>query len=280
MPELPEVETVVRTLRPRVAGRKIAKVAHVRDDMITPDGFDLSSALRGRTIRQLSRRGKRIVFDLDDGNRFFIHLGMSGRLTMLPRDADIEQHTHLIVDFARGSDQLRFRDPRRFGAIRWLGKDGGDRAMGPEPLTMRPSQLQAKIAKTKRSIKNALMDQRVVAGLGNIYVDESLFDSGIHPTHIASKLKPADIIRLTQSIKRVLKRAIAHRGSTMRDYVDGRGKRGRFQRLHRVYQRAGKACASCKSPIERIVIGGRSTHYCPRCQPGKRQPEKRQREKR
>ena len=266
MPELPEVQTVVTTLSSHVVGKKIRKVLHVRRDMITPDGFDFAAAIKGRTIESLTRRGKRIVFALDDANRFFIHLGMSGKLTAESAKAPILPHTHLIVDLGQ-SRQLRFRDPRRFGEIRWLGPTVGDEKMGPEPLAMRVSQLAAKLKKTKRAIKNALMDQNVIAGLGNIYVDESLFAAGINPLTLASDLDEDAIRRLTKSIKSTLRRAIRHRGSTLRDYVDANGAAGRFKRLHRVYGRKGEPCAKCKTPIERIVLGGRSTCFCPRCQP-------------
>lgn len=266
MPELPEVQTVVTTLSPHIIGKKIRKVLHVRQDMVTPDAFDVATAIKGRTIRGLTRRGKRIVFTLDDANRFFIHLGMSGKLTTESANAPILPHTHLIADLGE-SRQLRLRDPRRFGEIRWLGASGGDEKMGPEPLAMRVSQLAAKLKKTKRAIKNALMDQNVVAGLGNIYVDESLFAAGIHPRTLANELDDDAIRRLTKSIKSTLRRAIRHRGSTLRDYVDANGAAGRFKRLHRVYDRKGEPCATCKTPIERIVLGGRSTCFCPKCQP-------------
>jgi formamidopyrimidine-DNA glycosylase len=265
MPELPEVQTVVTTLSPHITGRRIERVIHVRPDMVTPIDFALARALRGRRIEKLSRRGKRIVFHLDDRNLFFIHLGMTGRLSVEPRDAERLIHTHLILDLGAGR-QLRLRDPRRFGEIRWLGCESCDEQMGPEPLVMRTSQLGEKLSRTTRAIKNALMDQRVVAGLGNIYVDESLFDARIHPLRRADQLSNAQVAQLTKSIKRVLKRAITHRGSTLRDYADADGNAGRFQRLHRVYDRKGKPCPRCKTPIERIVLGGRSTHFCPRCQ--------------
>src|SRR4051812_8846812 len=135
MPELPEVQTVVTTLAPRVAGRRILRVEHVRQDMVTPDGFDLAQAVRGRTIESVTRRGKRIVFLLDDGNCFFIHLGMTGRLMVEPRDAELAPHTHLIFDLGN-NQEVRFRDPRRFGEIRWMGERADDDALGPEPLIM------------------------------------------------------------------------------------------------------------------------------------------------
>ena len=272
MPELPEVQTVVATLRPRLVGRKIRSVTLSRQDIVTPAGHDLVTCLTGRTIRDIARRGKRIVFTLDDANRFYIHLGMTGQLTVVDATTAVAPHTHLEIDVgafdAEAGSRLRFRDPRRFGGIWWLGNEGGedDRKMGPEPLTLRASQLAARLSKTTRAIKNALMDQRVVAGLGNIYVDESLFAAGIHPLAPANELSPDQIARLNRAIKTTLRRALRHRGSTLRDYMDADGAAGGFQKLHRVYDRAGEKCRTCKTPIDRIVLGGRSTHFCPKCQ--------------
>ena len=267
MPELPEVQTVVTTLSPRLVGGTFRRVAHLRPDIVRPRGFDLTGAVTGRTVSQIARRGKRIVLKLDDGNAFYIHLGMTGRLMIVTPAAPIEPHTHLIADLGAAA-QLRFRDPRRFGGIFWLGHEAspGDDRMGPEPLTMTPGQLAAKLSRTKRAVKNALMDQNVVAGLGNIYVDESLFAAGIHPLKRADRLKADEVTRLNKAIKQTLKRAIRHRGSTLRDYVDADGERGGFQTLHHVYARAGEPCHSCDAPLKRIVLGGRSTHFCPKCQ--------------
>jgi formamidopyrimidine-DNA glycosylase len=265
MPELPEVQTVVDTVAPRLVGRSFRSIQHLRADIVRPCGFDLAAALLGRTIRAITRRGKRIVFTLDSGERFYIHLGMTGQLTVDAPDAPLRPHTHLIADVGR---QLRFRDPRRFGGIFWLG--GGPQApdtMGIEPLVMSPRQLAMSLAKTTRAIKNALMDQRVIAGLGNIYVDESLFAAGIHPLARADALTAEQVGTLCRCIKRTLRRAIRHRGSSVRDYVDGTGSAGGYQKLHRVYARAGQPCTACHGPIRRIVLGGRSTHFCPRCQP-------------
>jgi formamidopyrimidine-DNA glycosylase len=138
--------------------------------------------------------------------------------------------------------------------------------MGPEPLKLRPAQLFRRLHKTTRAVKNALMDQRVVAGLGNIYVDEALFGAGIHPLKRGDELTVAEVAKLNRSIKMTLRRALRHRGSTLRDYMDADGASGSFQKLHRVYDRFGEPCRRCRTPIERIVLGGRSTHFCPRCQ--------------
>ena len=266
MPELPEVQTVVNTLGPHVLGAIIRRVVHMRRDMISPVGFDLAAHLENRRIESIHRRAKRIVFTLDDQNQFYIHLGMSGRISVDSPDLERAIHTHLILQI-EGGRELRFRDPRRFGGIFWLGRDNADGTLGPEPLTLGAAQLAQRLARTKRAIKNALLDQTVIAGLGNIYVDESLFAAGIHPLTRADKLTTEQVARLTRSIKQVLRRALRHRGSTLRDYADAEGGRGAFQLLHKVYDRADRPCATCKTPITRIVLGGRSTCFCRKCQP-------------
>ena len=267
MPELPEVQTVVDTLRPRVVGRTIARVRLTRQDIVTPTSFDLASALTGRVIAATDRRGKRIVFSLDTGDRFYIHLGMTGRLTVRPAVEPPPPHTHLVLELSQMADQIRFTDPRRFGGIWWLGRaQSPDGDIGPEPLCTRPPQLARRLAQTTRAIKNALLDQKVLAGLGNIYVDESLFAAGIHPVAPANSLSSNQVGRLSRAIKSTLRRALRHRGSTFRDYRDADGAPGAFQKLHRVYDREGQPCRKCRTPIERIVLGGRSTHFCPRCQ--------------
>jgi len=271
MPELPEVETIVRILSPRLSGRRIDAVPSLRQDIVSPADFELISAVSSRTVTAIHRRGKKIIFELDDGNRFYIHLGMSGRLTLDQPEAPLQPHTHMVVKF--GATEMRFVDPRRFGGIFWLGtQTPADAGLGPEPLEMRPSQLARGLAKTRRAIKTALLDQKLVAGLGNIYADESLFDAKIHPLIPANKLSPAQISRLSKSIKAVLKRAIHHKGSTLRDYRDANGESGNFQKIHRVYNREGKPCPRCGTPIKRIVVGARSTHFCPRCQAKTRSP--------
>jgi formamidopyrimidine-DNA glycosylase len=272
MPELPEVETVVTTLRPRVVGRTIVGVALHRADVLSPAGTDLPAQLVGRAFTSVDRRGKRIVFTLDGGGRFYVHLGMTGQLTVVARDAPAPPHTHLEIDLStvgsRNVERLRFRDSRRFGGIWWLGgsNEGVDANMGPEPLRLRPAQLARQLSKTRRAIKTALLDQRLIAGLGNIYVDESLFQARIYPLTPASDLTPRQIGRLSRAIKATLRRAIRNRGSSLRDYVDAEGAAGGYQNLHRVYDRAGKPCRVCRTPIERIVLGGRSTHFCAKCQ--------------
>jgi formamidopyrimidine-DNA glycosylase len=263
MPELPEVQTVVDTLAPLLCGSTIQGVDLRRKDILLPVDFDFAAAVTGQSITAIHRRAKRIVFTLSDGNRFYIHLGMTGRLSVEDAAAPLLPHTHLLIHTDAG--RMHFRDPRRFGGIWWMGKDLTD-DIGPEPLGLRTAALARQLARTTRAIKNALLDQSVIAGLGNIYVDESLFTAGIHPLSPANQLAPAQIAKLNRSIKKVLRRALHHRGSTLRDYFDANGNPGSFQKLHAVYDRADLPCRKCKTPIQRIVLGGRSTHFCPRCQ--------------
>ena len=266
MPELPEVQTVVDTLRPSVVDRRFLTVRLGVHDVVLPDGFDLIGALAGRQVRSIDRRAKRIVFTLDDGNRFFVHLGMTGQLTVEASDAPVRKHTHLVTQLDSGPE-LRFVDARRFGGITWLGKSPDVAGqIGPEPLLIRRAGLARQVLATRRPIKVALLDQRVIAGIGNIYADESLWHAGIHPLTPGNALSAEQIARLGKSMKGILRRAIRAGGSTLRDYVNGRGERGGYQSRHRVYDRAGKPCRRCATPIERIVLGGRSTHFCPRCQ--------------
>jgi formamidopyrimidine-DNA glycosylase len=268
MPELPEVQTVVSSLRLRVTGAKVMAVQLNRTDVVTPMGIDLASLLVGRTITGVERRAKRIVFTVDGCDRFYIHLGMSGQLTLETAGAEVRKHTHLIATLkALGKTfELRFRDPRRFGGIFWLGCETAEEGLGPEPLTLRPGTLAKALARTRRPIKAALLDQRVIAGLGNIYADECLFLAGVHPLTLANALSVEDIGRLNRAIKRVLRRAIAARGSTLRDYVDADNAPGEYRSKHQVYGREGEPCRTCKTAIERIVLGGRSTCFCPHCQ--------------
>jgi len=268
MPELPEVQTVVDTLRPTAVGRSVAAVDVWRADVVEPAGVDLVGRLVGRAIADVARRGKRIVFTLDDGGRFYVHLGMTGRLTLDHPAALLLRHTHVVLHLAGTDDlQIRFRDSRRFGGVWWVGTGPAeDGRLGPEPLTLPPATLARQLARTGRAVKTALLDQRVVAGLGNIYVDESLHRAGIHPLTPARDVPPAGVLRLNRAIKQTLRRAIRHRGSTLRDYADAHGNAGGFQLLHAVYDRADAPCHTCGTPIVRVVLGGRSTHFCPNCQ--------------
>ena len=264
MPELPEVQTVVTSLRPRVTGRVVSGVTLHRTDILSPEGIDLIGAVKGRRITSVERRAKRVVFTLDDANRFYVHLGMSGQLTVESPSAEVRKHTHLILHI--GDADVRFRDPRRFGGVFWLGQTQGEDNLGPEPLTLTPRRLARLLAKTRRAVKAALLDQRLIAGIGNIYADEALFAAGVHPLRPANELTLQDVGRLNRAIKLTLRRAIRHRGSTLRDFVDADNAPGGYRLRHQVYDRAGEGCRRCKGVIERIVLTGRSTCFCPKCQ--------------
>jgi formamidopyrimidine-DNA glycosylase len=171
------------------------------------------------------------------------------------------------VEGAKDVIEVRFRDPRRFGGVFWLGCERGEEDLGPEPLTLRPGRLAKLLAKTRRAIKSALLDQRLIAGLGNIYADEALFLARIHPLIPANELTAEQAARLNRAIKQTLRGAIRHRGSTLRDYVDADNSPGGYRSKHKVYDRAGEKCRRCRrGVIERIVLTGRSTHFCPKCQ--------------
>jgi len=269
MPELPEVQTVVSTLAPHVTGARVLAVQLNRKDIVTPIDLDIAPLLENRVITAVTRRAKRIVFTLENANRFYIHLGMSGQLTLETPSAEVKKHTHLILRLQHPKLEIRFRDPRRFGGIFWLGAADGDNALGPEPLTLKPARLAKSLASTRRPIKSALLDQRLIAGIGNIYADESLYLAAIHPLTPANELPAAAVARLNRAIKQTLRRAIAARGSTLRDFVGADNAPGGYRVKHQVYGRDGEKCRKCRTVIERIVLTGRSTCYCPRCQPAR-----------
>jgi formamidopyrimidine-DNA glycosylase len=270
MPELPEVETVVTSLRPRIVGAKVAGVRLNRTDIVNPTSVDLIELLTGRTVVSINRRAKRIVVTLDDGNRFYIHLGMTGQLTMEQVDSPLRSHTHLVLELQKSAVELRFRDPRRFGGVFWLGEDSPDGDLGPEPLMLRTARLAKILQSTRRPIKAALLDQTLIAGLGNIYADECLFLAKIHPLTPADRLSSEQVARLNRAIKLTLRRAIDARGSTLRDFVDGENAPGKYRSKHKVYDRKGEPCSRCRATIKRIVLTGRSTCFCPKCQVQKR----------
>jgi formamidopyrimidine-DNA glycosylase len=258
VPELPEVETVVRSLAPHLPGRRIV-TAEFRSKIVTPGNRrTLAKRLEGRTIREIRRRGKFIVITLDQGT-LSVHLGMTGRLLL---DASSGPYTHGVITFDEGV--LLYDDPRQFGRIEW--NPARIDQLGPEPLEISLEDFRTRLRARKSQVKPLLLNQRFLAGLGNIYVDEALFASGIHPLAIASRVTAARAAKLHQAIRETLTLAIQHRGSSISDYVDADGAKGDFQVLHRVYGREGEACLRCGGPIKKIVVTQRGTHFCPRCQ--------------
>jgi formamidopyrimidine-DNA glycosylase len=273
MPELPEAETIARQLQRELAGRTLGDVHLARTDIVHGDPAPLGELLPGRRVVRVYRRAKQVVLELAPPVQLVFRLGMTGRLTVIPADAETEPHTHFRATVAETGCELRFRDPRRFGGI-WVLREGSDYVgrrlgeVGIEPLDATVRQFREVLSR-RRQIKALLLDQTAIAGLGNIYCDESLHAAGIHPLTPAESLAPQRAARLLRTIKSTLRRAIRFNGSTLMDYRDADGREGSFQRLHRVYQREGKPCKTCKTPIRRIIAAGRSTFFCPRCQPEK-----------
>lgn len=226
---------------------------------VTPGNRNkLASRLIGRTIRSVTRRGKFIVMTLDQGT-LVVHLGMTGKLLL---DGARTPHTHGVFTLDEG--MLLYDDPRQFGRIE--GDARRVAKLGPEPLEIGLEEFSERLRSRKSRMKPLLLNQSFLAGLGNIYVDEALFQAGIHPLAIAARLNASRAARLHQAIREILTMAIEHRGSSISDYVDADGERGNFQILHRVYGREGEPCVNCGATIRKIVSGGRGTHFCPACQ--------------
>lgn len=280
MPELPEVETVARGVHKRVSGDRIVEswFASHREPFKNPAARQ-ARGLADRVILAVHRTGKHIVCELSAQGappgtadfrpeaQWIVHLGMTGRLLVTTPDAPVPPHTHARLSLASGRE-LRFVDPRRFGRLEFrdLGRTAGFAGPGAEPLTIEAADFAALFRGRRLAIKAALLNQKLLSGVGNIYADESLFRAGIRPRRAAGRLTRADLERLRGALREVLEQAIRLGGSSVSDYVDADGARGFFQLEHCVYQRTGEPCRKCRTPVRRIVVGGRSTHYCPRCQ--------------
>ncbi|MFD9625017.1 DNA-formamidopyrimidine glycosylase [Peribacillus muralis] len=274
MPELPEVETVRRTLEQLVLGKEIKEVSVFWPKIIkAPEPFEqFQDALKGQTIHEIGRRGKFLIFTLDEYS-MVSHLRMEGKYGVHQKEEPYDKHTHVIFTFTDNSE-LRYRDVRKFGTMHLFTKgEEFERLpllhLGPEPLSsdFTVEGLRAKLAKTNRKIKPVLLDQTVVVGIGNIYVDESLFRSGIHPERIASSLSLEEIKKLHAEIIATLGEAVEKGGSTIRSYINSQGQIGMFQLELNVYGRKGEDCKTCGTPLEKLVVAGRGTHICPVCQP-------------
>jgi formamidopyrimidine-DNA glycosylase len=274
MPELPEVETIARGLHKRIAGDVIESVwLGPKPEPLKSSADKIVAALESSRISGVRRVGKHVVFDLEPaGNgghgseqkqaQWIVHLGMTGSLLVCPPQTELARHTHAILRLASGRE-LRFVDPRRFGRLSVIEKF---QAPGSEPLEIAPSKFAPLFRGRKTPIKSALLNQKLLSGVGNIYADEALFRAGVRPRRRAASLTGDELRRLHGALKKVLREAIRLGGSSISDYVDSDGEEGFFQLKHRVYGREGEPCLVCKTPIKRIVIAGRSSHYCPRCQ--------------
>lgn len=276
MPELPEVETVVREIRPGIVGRRIVRVQVSRKALRRPWLRRWNERITGLRIQSVARRGKWILIELERELRLVMHLGMTGQLTVEPSKTRPRPHTHLIFNLDHHSTQLRFRDVRRFGCASLFDSPEEvesffeENRLGPEPFDLSAEYWHTQLSKTERCLKAVLLDQRIVAGVGNIYADESLFEAGLHPSRLASSVTQEEAARLGQAVKAVLTRAIEKRGSSIRDYIGGSGEKGEFQDEFKVYACTSRPCTRCDAPIARIVLAGRSTHFCRMCQPLKR----------
>ncbi len=277
MPELPEVETIAQGVNTRVRGRRIVSVfLGSKPELLKSPRNEMLRALKHHSIAQVRRVGKHIVFDLareaetSPIAQWLVHLGMTGRLLVAQPEVPLPAHTHAVL---RLDDQreIRFVDARRFGrlSVLWLGEDGMSKGFvgtGREPLTISAEEFIALFHRRKAPMKSLLLNQSLLHGVGNIYADESLFHAGIRPKRQASRLTRAELLRLRKALQTVLRKAIASGGSSVSDYVDADGVQGFFQLEHCVYLRTGEPCRACQTPIQRIVLAGRGTHYCSRCQ--------------
>jgi len=269
MPELPEVETIVRGLREKLIGRQIRSVQVRTAALLKSPLPSFRKQLTGAIIRKIERRGKFILIGLGKGATLVVHLRMTGQLLLIPEGQPADKHTHLFFNLQPGDRQLRYRDVRKFGFLALLppGQEWPQLAdLAPDPFDLTARDFYERLQKKKRAIKPLLLDQRFISGLGNIYVDESLFRSRIHPLTPSHALNWDQARELHQRIRQVLRQAIQAKGTTVSDYRGPEGIVGGFQHHLQVYDRTGKPCRVCRSPIQKTRVGGRGTHFCPLCQ--------------
>ncbi|MEZ4373862.1 MAG: bifunctional DNA-formamidopyrimidine glycosylase/DNA-(apurinic or apyrimidinic site) lyase [Polyangiaceae bacterium] len=295
MPELPEVEVTRRRIAPLLEGRTIARLSTTAPSyfFLTPPA-ELKRKLKGRRVAELMRHGKYLFAELDGGDRLMLHLGMTGQLygagatslrllsstsrssltpeaqeERLARGSAPDQHTHLVFHFDDGAPDVLFRDVRKFGKVLFIASGKSDarvEKLGTDALLITAEELQAIAGKRRAAVKGVLLDQGVLAGVGNIYADEALFLAKIRPTRPAARLTKADWKRLLDAAQWVMRRSIETGGSSISDYVQPDGSDGAYQDERRVYARTGEPCKECGTAIVRVLVGQRGTHFCPRCQ--------------
>jgi formamidopyrimidine-DNA glycosylase len=270
MPELPEVETMVLGLRESLLGQRVRQVRIFCDRLLGQTTPTSLRRVRGGRVIGLNRKGKFLLFHLSNGSLLVFHLRMTGKLVLVPSASPLTSRDRLRLDFADWDWALSFEDTRRFGSLDILhgceAADGLLSELGPDAVLVDLADFRELLAGSHRPLKALLLDQRVIAGLGNIYVDESLHRAGIHPRTPADTLTAVQSRRLHAAMRQVLRKAIDCRGSSVSDYRDSRDRPGTFQKHHRVYRRRGEPCRTCGVPIEHIRVGGRGTHLCPSCQ--------------
>ncbi len=269
MPELPEVETIKRTLSPLLKGRLIKEIEVGLGKLLLPGEKEFIARVAGRRFLELKRKGKYLICLLSGGTAVIVHFRLTGQLIYVNGQKPLPPHTHLRFFLDRG--ELLYVDLRQFGRLEALAaKDLKDhpqlKELGPEPFALNERDFYGLLQKSSRPLKALLLDQKVISGLGNIYVDESLFRAGLHPKRPGKELTLPEASRLLAVIKEILAEAISDGGSSVRNYVDGQGQSGRFQEKHRVYGRRGKPCPRCGQTIAYTKIAQRGTHFCPACQ--------------
>jgi formamidopyrimidine-DNA glycosylase len=294
MPELPEVETVARGLRQTILGRRILSIRLGQTDFID-DPAALEQHLPGRRIDAVERYGKFMLLRLSEmqsgaanteparatdapakapavAPSLLVHLGMTGQLAPAPATKPHEKHTHVWMTLDDGRE-LRYTDPRRFGRMAYIAAASLANELssfGVDPLEVSAEEFAIRILSRRARIKALLLDQRVLRGVGNIYADESLWRAKIHPAKLGAQLRPTELETLRKALQQILRKAIAMRGSSISDFLDADGEPGDYQRHHRAYGREGERCYRCKSPIRRAIVAGRSSYFCPKCQPAPR----------
>lgn len=271
MPELPEVECVRLTLTPAVQGRQVARVRVGLAKLARPTPEVFRQGLRGRLVTGSDRHGKLLILNLDDGSFWAIHLGMTGQLITAPKRPGAN-HIHLTVSFTDSGPKLYFRDLRQFGymahcADRQALVSGPLANMGTDALSIGRREFIDRLAGRTAPLKSLLLNQSILAGVGNIYADEALHRSGLSPLARPVDLSAAELTRLHGQVQKTLRQALEQGGSSVRNFVDAEGRPGTFQNAHQVYRRTGEPCPTCGCPIERVTLAGRSTHFCPQCQP-------------
>ena len=270
MPELPEVETMVLGLRETLLGQRVQQVRIFCDRLLRQTSPAALRRVRGGRVIGLNRKGKFLLFHLSNGSLLVFHLRMTGKLVLVPSASPLTSRDRLRLDFADREWALSFEDTRRFGSLDILegceAADGLLNELGPDALIVGLEDFRELLAGSRRPVKAMLLDQRVIAGLGNIYVDESLHRAGIHPMTPSADIPRPSSRLLHAAMRRILRKAIGCRGSSVSDYRDSHNRRGTFQKHHRVYRRAGEPCLTCQEPIAYIRVSGRGTHICPACQ--------------
>jgi formamidopyrimidine-DNA glycosylase len=278
MPELPEVETVLRGLREHALGRRLTAVEVRNRAAILGSANDFVQGITGRRIVGFSRKGKVLALQLARGNRqplryLVVRLGMTGQLTVSRRESPLAPHTHVRLVLDNGQEELRFRDVRRFGRLRCCTRCELEEVfarLGPDARGIGEEQFFTALRGRRGAIKSWLINQQFLSGIGNIYADEALFAARIHPLTPAGRLTSVSARRLRRAVRKVLDRAVALGGTTVRDYRNAEGRPGNFLSQLRVYQRTGESCRRCRHAIRRLIISGRSSHFCPHCQPRRR----------